>query len=143
MLSSHDTHPGSLSASALTMPGFFADPASGVWQGCGVRTPASGNETFLRTERRGDTLIIRVFGQLDFCAYHDFRRCYEQAPASVRRYAVDLADCTGLGCSAMAMLLLLRDHAGGGRDLVSLRNAPVAVLRELLQANIESLFRLE
>lgn len=87
----------------------------------------------------GTVLAICVPGRLDFSRCHEFRACYEQAPASVRHYVVDLANATHIDPSALGMLLLLRDHAGGG-DRVLLLNMNNCVWQTLSAAGFDRLF---
>lgn len=61
----------------------------------------------------GAELIIKVDGRFDFSAHQTFRRAYESVQPAPLRYRVDMAGASYLDSSALGMLLLLRDHAGG------------------------------
>lgn len=88
----------------------------------------------------GQTLVIRVEGRFDFSTHQAFRDAYEQANGSINRYVIDLADTTYLDSSALGMLLLLRDHAGGDSANISIENCNSDVRRILSISNFEQLF---
>ncbi|KPQ29620.1 MAG: Anti-anti-sigma regulatory factor (antagonist of anti-sigma factor) [Marinobacter excellens HL-55] len=88
----------------------------------------------------GQTLTIRVQGRFDFSTHQAFRDAYEHSDSSVTRYIIDLSDTTYLDSSALGMLLLLRDHAGGDSARVSVENCNSDVRRILAISNFEQLF---
>ncbi|GHD44792.1 anti-anti-sigma factor [Marinobacter persicus] len=88
----------------------------------------------------GQTLVIAVEGRFDFSSHQAFRDAYEQADGGVERYIVDLSDTTYLDSSALGMLLLLRDHAGGDAASISIENCNSDVRRILSISNFEQLF---
>ncbi|KXS52896.1 STAS domain-containing protein [Marinobacter persicus] len=90
----------------------------------------------------GQTLVIRVDGRFDFSTHQAFRDAYEQADPAIKRYVVDLSDTTYLDSSALGMLLLLRDHAGGDSARISIENCNSDVRRILSISNFEQLFRI-
>lgn len=94
----------------------------------------------LATSCEGDTLTIMVRGELLFDDHWDFRACFERAPAGITRYVVDLSAAAYVDGSALGMLLLLQDHAGGDRKLVQLRHANPGVRELLHDANFQTLF---
>ncbi|MNR56929.1 hypothetical protein D3C85_1776040 [compost metagenome] len=53
---------------------------------------------------------------------------------------VDLKDATYLDSSALGMLLLLRDHAGGDRSDIRLINSSSDVTKILAISNFDKLF---
>lgn len=59
-----------------------------------------------------------------------------------QRYTVDLKDTTYLDSSALGMLLLLRDHAGGDNSLIRLVNCNPDVRKILAISNFEQLFNI-
>ena len=65
---------------------------------------------------------------------------HEQAPQEVSCYVVDLKDATYLDSSALGMLLLLRDHAGGDSSQVKIVNCNADVKKILSISNFEQLF---
>lgn len=90
-----------------------------------------------------DTLTIRVVGSLDFGMHRAFRDAYETAPPQIMNYVLDLSETTRLDSSALGMLLLLRDHAGGNSERVRLRGAHDNVQKTLSAMNFDQLFIFE
>ena len=85
-------------------------------------------------------LTISVKGRFDFNTHADFRRSYEsldELPESVR---IDLRDATYVDSSALGMLLLLRDYAGGDEANVAIDNCNADVKRVLTVASFGQLF---
>lgn len=88
----------------------------------------------------GAELTIRVSGRFDFSAHQEFRTCYESASSDVARYVIDMAEATYLDSSALGMLLLLRDYAGGDSAHIRIENANPDVRKILTISNFEQLF---
>lgn len=88
----------------------------------------------------GEELVIRVSGRFDFRAHQEFRDAYEHLAAAPQRYRVDLSEASYLDSSALGMLLLLRDHAGGDRAQVQIVNCNPDVRKILAISNFEQLF---
>jgi anti-anti-sigma factor len=88
----------------------------------------------------GDELVIRVSGRFDFSAHQEFRDAYELLADRPRRYLVDMRETSYLDSSALGMLLLLRDHAGGDNADVELVNCNADVRKILTISNFEQLF---
>lgn len=93
-----------------------------------------------QTSSDGQALTIAVSGRFDFSAHKDFRKSYEDAKADPKRYTVDLREATYLDSSALGMLLLLRDHAGGDAAEVQIVNCNSDVRKILTISNFEQLF---
>ncbi|MGH8493427.1 MAG: STAS domain-containing protein [Moraxellaceae bacterium] len=91
----------------------------------------------------GKELTILVKGRFDFSTHQDFRSAYESAQADVLSYTVDLREATYLDSSALGMLLLLRDHAGGDGKRVRIINCNPDVKKILAISNFEQLFSIQ
>ena len=95
----------------------------------------------ISTEAHSDgSMTIRVTGRFDFSAHQEFREAYEAfepAPDTIR---VDLGSTDYLDSSALGMLLLLRDFAGGDQAKVELVNCSADVRKILSISNFEQLF---
>ncbi|PTQ89320.1 STAS domain-containing protein [Agitococcus lubricus] len=91
----------------------------------------------------GKELIIKIKGRFDFSTHQEFRGAYEQAPLEMSGYIVDLKDATYLDSSALGMLLLLRDHAGGDSAHVKIVNCNADVKKILTISNFEQLFTIQ
>jgi len=88
----------------------------------------------------GQTLVISIEGRFDFSTHQAFRDAYENGGDSICNYVVDLSRTTYLDSSALGMLLLLRDHAGGDSSRISIENCNSDVRRILSISNFEQLF---
>ncbi|WP_028294680.1 STAS domain-containing protein [Oceanobacter kriegii] len=92
----------------------------------------------------GQELTIQVSGRFDFSAHQAFRDAYETpASSGVRKFVVDLSGTSYLDSSALGMLLLLRDHAGGDTAEVSIVNCNQDVKKILAISNFEQLFAIQ
>ncbi|MCY1295084.1 STAS-domain containing protein [compost metagenome] len=90
----------------------------------------------------GQELTIAIQGRFDFGAHQEFRDAYERVETSPRRYVIDLEGTTYLDSSALGMLLLLRDHAGGDHAQISLVNCNPDVRKILTISNFGQLFQI-
>ncbi|HZX19301.1 MAG TPA: STAS domain-containing protein [Pseudomonas sp.] len=90
----------------------------------------------------GQELTILIQGRFDFGAHQEFRNAYERVNTTPQRYVVDLKDTTYLDSSALGMLLLLRDHAGGDSAQIRLLNCNPDVRKILAISNFEQLFQI-
>ncbi|RJX80308.1 STAS domain-containing protein [Pseudomonas sp. LS-2] len=86
-------------------------------------------------------LTIKIKGRFDFSTHQDFRGAYEKE-TKAKRYVVDLKETNYLDSSALGMLLLLRDHAGGERADVRLVNCSTDVVKILAISNFAKLFKI-
>ncbi|MGF6554998.1 anti-anti-sigma factor [Pseudomonas sp. S30_BP2TU TE3576] len=86
----------------------------------------------------GRKLTISVKGRFDFAKHQEFRQSYEDKKLSA--VVVDLKDATYLDSSALGMLLLLRDHAGGDESDVRVINSSTDVRKILAISNFDKLF---
>lgn len=86
-------------------------------------------------------LTIFIEGRFDFGAHQEFRAAYQDRPGNLN-YVVDLRGIQYLDSSALGMLLLLRDHAGGDSARVRLINCTPDVIKILTISNFSRLFQL-
>lgn len=91
----------------------------------------------------GRELIIAVDGRFDFSAHQEFRKAYERAGLHPEKYRVDMRGATYLDSSALGMLLLLRDHAGGDDADVVIVNCNDDVKKILTVSNFDQLFTIQ
>jgi len=88
-------------------------------------------------------LTIKIQGRFDFSAHQEFRDAYEKANAKPDGYVVDMSETTYLDSSALGMLLLLRDHAGGDTSHIEIVNCNNDVKKILTISNFEQLFTIK
>lgn len=85
-------------------------------------------------------LRIEIEGRFDFSAHQEFRGAYEKLDSEPNVYVVDMDKATYLDSTALGMLLLLRDHAGGDAAEISIVNCNSDVKKILTISNFEQLF---
>lgn len=93
-----------------------------------------------RRSEDGRTLTIKIDGRFDFSTHQSFRDAYEHGDQEVSEYIIDMSDTTYLDSSALGMLLLLRDYAGGDSAKIRIENCNSDVRRILTISNFEQLF---
>ena len=83
---------------------------------------------------------IVLSGKFDFSKLNEFRTAYENAPGEAKKYAIDMRAVDMIDSSALGMLLLLRDHAGGDNSNIKLQNCNEDIKKILTISNFEQLF---
>ncbi len=99
----------------------------------GINTIVSGS---------GDKVTISVSGKFDFQLYDEFRSAYSETAGSGTNYEVDLSGTDYLDSSALGMLLLLREHAGGESSKIDITQVSEDVKKVLDVANFGKLFNI-
>ena len=89
----------------------------------------------------GSRVTIAVSGQFNFQLYDDFRTSFAATAGKGVSYIVDLSETEYLDSSALGMLLLLREHAGGEASDIEIIEASPAVRKILDVANFSRLFK--
>lgn len=90
----------------------------------------------------GKELTIVITGRFDFGAHQQFRDAYERAHPKPSAFVIDLQGTTYLDSSALGMLLLLRDHAGGDNAKVKVIHSSTDVRKILAISNFDKLFEI-
>jgi len=91
----------------------------------------------------GDILTIGIQGRFDFSSNQSFRSAYESTKESVRQYHIDMKEASYLDSSALGMLLLLRDYAGGDQAKIMITNCNEDVKKIFTISNFELLFSIQ
>lgn len=92
----------------------------------------------------GKTLTIEVEGRFDATSLDEFRRCYERASEGMPGYYnVDLKKAIYLDSSALGMLLVLRDYAGGEHAHITISNCSPEVKKIFSISSFEQLFTIQ
>lgn len=90
----------------------------------------------------GAMLKISPIGRFDFNSHREFRDAY-QGKSPALNYLVDLRGTEYMDSSALGMLLLLREHAGGEKAKIRITNARTEIRSILSVANFEKMFVIE
>ena len=96
-----------------------------------------------RMSSDGKELTIDVNGRFDYSVHQDFRKAYEQTAGSGTRFVLDLDKTEYLDSSALGMLLLLREHAGGTCADIRIVNCRDGIMKILSMANFQKLFTIQ
>ncbi|WP_075185526.1 STAS domain-containing protein [Teredinibacter haidensis] len=92
----------------------------------------------------GKTLKIVIEGRFDASSLDDFRRAYEDVDShSLEAYCVDLGGTVHLDSSALGMLLVLRDFAGGDSANITINNCSPEVKKIFAISSFEQLFEIQ
>ena len=108
---------------------------TGLKKGCNMSVGSN-----LSTD--GKSLTISINGRFDFSAHQAFRDSYERLSPTPGEIVIDMDETTYLDSSALGMLLLLRDHAGGDTSNITLKNCNEDIRKILTISNFEQLFSL-
>ncbi len=89
-------------------------------------------------------VIISVKGRFDFNMHREFRNAYEKTGKGIAspHYTVDLSSADYMDSSALGMLLLLRDYAGGEGAKISIVKCTPTIRNILEIANFTKLFHI-
>ncbi len=93
-----------------------------------------------KVSQDGNEVTIYIQGRFDFSSHQEFRAAYEKLPKAPAHFRVDLQETSYLDSSALGMLLLLRDHAGGDKADIEIVNCSSDVKKILTISNFEQLF---
>ena len=96
----------------------------------------------LSTSIDGNGVIkIGISGRFDFNLYQEFRDAYKQVenPAAVP-YEIDMSGADYMDSSALGMLLLLRERAGGDKANISITGCNTEIKKIFSISNFERLF---
>ncbi len=92
----------------------------------------------------GKQVVISISGRFDFNLHREFRLAYENLAGTVGkpRYVVDLGGTEYLDSSALGMLLLLREYAGGDQSDITISNCRSEIKDILDISNFHKLFKI-
>ena len=84
---------------------------------------------------------ISVNGSFDFNLYQDFRNAYKRVEnPTTTAYVIDMSGADYMDSSALGMLLLLRERAGGDKASVSITGCNTEIKKIFSISNFERLF---
>ena len=91
----------------------------------------------------GAILTIKISGRFDFSSHQDFRKAYESVSQPNLGFVIDMSSAEYLDSSALGMLLLMREHAGGDKADIRISNCRPQIKNILKVANFAKLFKVE
>lgn len=104
----------------------------------------TGTGTITVSQGEGE-ITIHVKGRFNFEAHSQFRAAYQsetQSDNPPKRVVLDLAGTDYIDSSALGMLLLLREEAGGNDADIHIVNTRPEIRKILETANFQRLFKL-
>lgn len=94
------------------------------------------------SDAEGDCITLHVSDRFDFSVHRDFHDACLARPCA-RSYVVDLEGVTCMDSSALGMLLLLREHAGGDDADIRVVNASTELRSTFRVAGLDRLLTLD
>lgn len=89
----------------------------------------------------GQTITIVPVGNFDYHVHKEFRDAYKDASPSAA-FVIDMTKTEYMDSSALGMLLLLREHAGGEKARVTISNCGGEIRKILEISNFQKLFKI-
>ena len=86
------------------------------------------------------SLVISIIGRFDFNSHNDFRLAYEGVSPIPETILIDMKQASFIDSSALGMLLILRDYAGGNEANIEITDCNDEVRSILEVANFDDLF---
>jgi anti-anti-sigma factor len=95
----------------------------------------------ITTSTEGNKQVINIQGRFDFSVQAEFRKAYEQVE-NASSFILNFASADYMDSSALGMLLLLRDYAGGDTAKIELINCRSEIRNILEISNFQKLFKI-
>ena len=89
----------------------------------------------------GNKINILIKGRFDFNDHTEFREAYQNYNSKAA-YILDMNDAEYMDSSALGMLLLLREHAGGDSAKIDVVGCKSEIKKILAIANFQKLFNI-
>lgn len=86
------------------------------------------------------TVVIK--GRFDFSMNSDFRKILSDAECNGEKYMIDMGAVEDLDSSALGMLLLLREKAGGDDADIKISRCRPDIVEMLEMANFQTMFNI-
>ena len=96
-----------------------------------------------QTIEEGKILTISITGRFDITAYKEFGESYKGKLDSASKCVIDMTEVEYLDSSALGMLLMLRERAGGDSAAIDIANCNPGVKKIFQTANFDKLFHIE
>lgn len=95
-------------------------------------------------ESDNSTLRIEIEGRFDFILHKEFRDIYTNTNSAnkINKYIIDLTNTNYMDSSALGMLLLLREYAGGDSAQIEVVGCSPEIQEILEISNFDRLFKI-
>jgi len=91
----------------------------------------------------GREVSILVDGRFDFSSHHEFREAYSKVDPLKAQYVIDLSRAQYIDSSALGMLLLLRERAGGDKARIKITGCSPEIWQILEVSRFQKLFHID
>ncbi len=91
------------------------------------------------SENNDQLITIRIGERFDFSDHGSFRDAYRLYPSNAK-YTVEMSATSYMDSSALGMMLLLREHAGGDRADIAIVGCRPEIKKILTISNFQKLF---
>ena len=88
-------------------------------------------------------LTISLTGRFDITAYKDFGSAYKDKLDATSKIIIDMEGVDYVDSSALGMMLMLRERAGGDDADIHIVNLNPGVKKIFTMANFDKLFKIE
>lgn len=92
-----------------------------------------------RNDDRNEVNIV-ITGRFDFSMNNEFRKILADSNNSGETYLIDMGAVDDLDSSALGMLLLLREKAGGDTSNIKIQKCRPDIIEMLKMANFHTMF---
>lgn len=88
---------------------------------------------------------ICIKGRFDFSTHRDFRNAFNETDVNIdkAKFVINLRDAEYMDSSALGMLLLLRERAGGQNANILLKGCSEQIKQILSVSNFQKLFKIQ
>ena len=90
-----------------------------------------------------NVLTLSLIGKFDYTCHQDFLSAFETLDPVPQKFVIDTLEVTAIDSSALGMLLLLRNYAGGDNSEIRIINAKVDILKLMRTCKFDELFEIE
>lgn len=87
----------------------------------------------------GRSVTININGNFDYSCHGEFRDSYRNTQPGTE-FTINMSGANYMDSSALGMLLLLREHAGGDSAKISITNCDGEIKKILEISNFDKLF---
>ena len=92
-----------------------------------------------KNEDKNETSIV-INGRFDFSMNNEFRKILTNSSDESGTYLIDMGAVDDLDSSALGMLLLLRERAGGDTANIKIQRCRPDIMEMLKMANFQTMF---
>jgi len=88
-------------------------------------------------------LTLSLLGKFDYTCHQDFLSTFETLNPVPEKFVIDTLQVTTIDSSALGMLLLLRNYAGGDNSNIRIINVKADILKLMRTCKFDELFEIE